>query len=109
MGFKDLVEKYAEIKVSQEDIDTHLPQAQRKLELISNREGDSNGVRKKPEYLAMLLGEIINMSRFSDFCYELGKAYKEADDFIQQKISKTKESIQQNAEMLPQTKTIVSQ
>lgn len=36
-----------------------LPIAKRKLDLIIQREGDANGLRVEPKYLAMLISEII--------------------------------------------------
>lgn len=62
---KRLVEEYAQGAVYQEEIDVYLPHAKRKLELIISREGDGNGERLKPYYLAQLLWEIISLERFS--------------------------------------------
>lgn len=99
MNLKEMVEKYAETKVLQEEIDVYYPQAERKLQLIIQREGDHNGERRKPYYIAMLLAEIINIERFSAYCSAV----------CRERFDETKESIQQNAEMLPQTNIIISQ
>lgn len=99
MDFKEMVEKYAEIEVTQEEIDVFLPQAKRKHSHIINREGDLNGERNQPWYLATLLGEIINMERFSEYCRRVS---------IQRIAAETKESTQHNAEMLPQTSFSIS-
>lgn len=100
MDFKELVEQHYELPVTQAEIDEALPQAQRKLDWIISREGDLDGKRKEPTYLAILVGEIINMERFSRYCISKSEENRKA---------KIKESIQQNVEMLPQTTIIVSQ
>lgn len=64
-NLKQLVEQCGQAFVYQEEIDIYLPHAQRKLELIISREGDGNGERLKPYYLAQLLWEIISLERFS--------------------------------------------
>ena len=99
MELKEMVEKYAGYDIKQEEIDIFLPQAERKLELIIQREGDHDGERRKPYYIAMLLSEIIGVERLSAYCL---KRYEE-------RMRKTKESTQQKAEMLPQTNIIISQ
>ena len=62
---KGTVEELSNNSVSLEKIELCLPQAVRKLDLIIKREGDGNGERLKPYYLAKLLCEIISMERFS--------------------------------------------
>ena len=64
-SFKQLVEECGQAEVYQEEIEFCLPQAKRKLELIIGREGDGNGERLKPYYLASILWEIISLERFS--------------------------------------------
>lgn len=64
-SFKRLVEECGQAEVYQEEIDIYLPHAKRKLELIISREGDGNGERLKPYYLASILWEIISLERFS--------------------------------------------
>ena len=51
--------------ISKKEIELCLPQAVRKLDLIIKREGDGNGERLKPYYLAKLLCEVISLKRFS--------------------------------------------
>ena len=42
-----------------------IPRALRKLDLIVEREGDANGARVEPKYLAMLIAEVLRSRRFS--------------------------------------------
>jgi len=95
-----LVKKQCDIDVTEADVEEHMPYAKRKLSHIISREGDLNGERNQPWYLATLLGEIINMDRFSHYCIEKSK---------ENMARKMKESTQHNIEMLPQTNIIVSQ
>ena len=64
-NLKQLVEQCGGAVVYQEEIDICLPHAIRKLKLIIGREGDGNGERLKPYYLAQILWEIISLERFS--------------------------------------------
>lgn len=45
--------------------------AERKLNGIIEREGDSGGERRKPYYLAQLIAETIRSDRFSQFTVDL--------------------------------------
>lgn len=42
-----------------------IPRALRKLDLIVEREGDADGARVEPKYLAMLIAEILRSRKFS--------------------------------------------
>lgn len=42
--------------------------ARRKLDWIINREGDAQGKRRQPWYLAMLIAETVSQDRFSEIC-----------------------------------------
>ena len=100
MDWKSLIQKQVGIEVTDEEVEENMPYAKRKLSHIISREGDLNGERNQPWYLATLLGEIINMDRFSHYCIEKSK---------ENMARKMKESTQHNIEMLPQTNIIVSQ
>lgn len=56
---KVLAEKYLGTEISQELFEMELPAAMRKLEWIISREGDADGERTKPYYIAQLVAEII--------------------------------------------------
>lgn len=106
MDFRETVEKYAGFEVTQEEVNACLPRAERKLNFIISREGDANGLRKTPDYLAMLVGEAIQADAFSLFCAEMSGINRLlADKDFQDKL---KESTQHNIEMLPQTNNSVS-
>ena len=45
--------------------------AQRKLDLIIQREGDAGGARREPWYLAQLIAEAVRSSRISQFTIDL--------------------------------------
>ena len=100
MDWKSLIKKQVGIEVTDDEIEEHMPYAKRKLSHIISREGDLNGERNKPWFLATLLGEIINMERFSQYCHRVSSRIV---------TEKTKESTQHNIEMLPQTNIIISQ
>ena len=42
-----------------------IPRALRKLDLIVEREGDADGARVEPKYLAMLIVEVLRSRKFS--------------------------------------------
>lgn len=56
--------------------------AKRKLERIIEREGDYEGERQRPKYLARLIAETVKSSRFSRFTFELMALDKYADELI---------------------------
>lgn len=70
MSLKDLVTERMGKEISQKEVDTYLPEAEKKLASIISREGDADGIRRKPGYLAMLLVEIISLNRFTDCWFE---------------------------------------
>ena len=100
MDWKSLIQKQGGIEVTDEEVEENMPYAKRKLSHIISREGDLKGERNQPWYLATLLGEIINMERFSQYCRQVSSRIM---------TEKMKESTQHNIEMLPQTTIIVSQ
>lgn len=59
--------------------------AQRKLDRIISREGDGNGERRKPYYIAQLIAETVRSNRFSDFTHTLCNLTREADEYRDKK------------------------
>lgn len=45
--------------------------AQQKLDRIVSQEGDGNGARREPEYLAQLIAEAVRNLRMADFSLQL--------------------------------------
>lgn len=84
MNWQTLVQKECGVIASQEEIDAHMQQARDKLARIIQTEGDSCGERKKPWYLAVLLGEMIVSDRFSFFCMQASMVNekKEREHFL---------------------------
>lgn len=70
MSFIEVVRHYARAPVSQALVDEHLPEAERKLNRIISREGDSNGERLHPSYLAQLVAETIRSAALMIRCAE---------------------------------------
>lgn len=70
----------AEIQPS--EWDKAADQAGRKLEKIIEREGDCEGKRRRPEYLAQLIAEAVKSSRFSQFTIDLMALDRYADEQI---------------------------
>lgn len=67
---KALAEKYLGAEICQEFFEMELPDAIRKLEWIISREGDGNGERRKPYYLAQLVAEIIRSDVMTAYCFK---------------------------------------
>lgn len=65
---KSLVEHYLGRDIPSELIEETLPTAKRKLDRIISREGDADGERLKPYYLAQLIAEAIRSIAFSIYC-----------------------------------------
>lgn len=64
-----LAEKYNGSAIADEEYIKALARAERKLEIIITREGDCNGERLKPYYLAQLISESVNSERFTTYCF----------------------------------------
>lgn len=64
-------EQYLGAGIEPSEWDRAKPYAEHKLKGIIEREGDANGARREPWYLAQLIAEIVKGSRFSQFIYEL--------------------------------------
>lgn len=56
--------------------------AERKLKGIIEREGDRNGERREPWYLAQLIAETVRSSRFSQFTFDLMDLLEHADEYM---------------------------
>lgn len=54
--------------------------AERKLKGIIEREGDGDGARRKPEYLAQLIAEAVIACRFTQFTIDLMDICRYADE-----------------------------
>lgn len=54
--------------------------AERKLDGIIKREGDLNGARREPWYLAQLIAETVRANRFSQFTLDLTALYRYAEE-----------------------------
>lgn len=65
---KKLAEKYLGAEINQELFELEMPAAQRKLEWIISREGDANGERTKPYYIAQLVAEVIRSDVMTLHC-----------------------------------------
>ena len=57
-------------------------QAERKLKRIIAREGDADGKRREPWYLAQLIAETVKGSCFSRLTFEIAALDKYADEHI---------------------------
>lgn len=55
-------------------------EAERKLGRIIDREGDADGARREPWYLAQLIAEAVKQSRFSKFTIELTHIFLHPDE-----------------------------
>jgi len=85
---KALTEKYLGIEISSELFEAELPRAQHKLDWIIGREGDANGERTKPYYIAQLVAEIIRQDVLTMRCWmdfeDKKRAARKADNPIKQ-------------------------
>lgn len=71
---KGLAEEYLGADIPQELFGMVLPAAQRKLEWIISREGDADGQRLKPRYIAQLISEEIRAELLE---YQCQKHYED--------------------------------
>lgn len=56
--------------------------AERKLKGIIEREGDGNGARREPWYLARLIAETVKSNSFSQFTFDLADLIAHADEYM---------------------------
>ena len=59
---------YLGIEITDSQWNEALPEAERKLERIIDREGDADGERRKPYYLGKLVEEAIRAKAFTEYC-----------------------------------------
>lgn len=67
-NLKSLVEKELGSSINDSELKEAEQYARRKLEWIISREGDAQGERLKPWYLAKLISETVCQNRFSEAC-----------------------------------------
>lgn len=65
---KLIVESYTGYKISDSEYNEALEEAKRKLARIIEREGDADGERLQPYYIAQLISEALSVKRFSEYC-----------------------------------------
>lgn len=68
LTLKQLAELYLQDFLSDEEYAEAETQAKRKLARIIEREGDADGERLKPYYLAQLVAEAVAAERLSNYC-----------------------------------------
>lgn len=71
LTLKQLAELYLSDFMSDSEYEKAEKQAKRKLARIIEREGDADGERLKPYYLAQLIAEAVTAERLSNYCKEL--------------------------------------
>lgn len=83
-----LAEKYHGNEIKDDEYTRAYQYAKRKLERIINREGDSDGERRKPYYIAQLIAETVSTNRLSAFTKRLYQNLEENQDEILEEIKK---------------------
>lgn len=73
-------ERYLGTEIEPSEWDKAKAYAERKLKGIIEREGDGDGERRKPYYLAQLIAETVRSDRFSQFTIALMELSKFADE-----------------------------
>lgn len=73
-------EHYLGTEIEPQEWDKAKTNAERKLNRIIEREGDENGMRREPWYLAQLIAEAVKSDRFSTFTIQLAELIKYADE-----------------------------
>ena len=64
-------ERYLGSEIEPSEWDEAKAYAEHKLKGIIEREGDADGARREPWYLAQLIAETVKGSRFSQFTHDL--------------------------------------
>lgn len=64
-ALRPMAERYAGGSITDSEWREAIPQAERKLEWIIQREGDAGGERRKPYYIAQLIAEAVRAARLS--------------------------------------------
>lgn len=73
-------ESYLGMTIEPSEWDKAKSSAERKLEWIINREGDGDGARREPWYLAQLIAEAVRGSRFTQLTLSIMELDKYADE-----------------------------
>lgn len=94
---KSLSEQYLSSAISQREFEQAEMQAKRKLARIIEREGDADGERRKPYYLAQLIAEAVRSDRLSSLTFELGNFIRCAEE--------SRKQIQQRKKEMPAAET----
>ena len=74
------VERYLGSEIRPSEWDEAKAYAEHKLKGIIEREGDADGARREPWYLAQLIAETVKGSRFSQYTRDL----RELNQYIEQ-------------------------
>jgi len=77
---KNEAEEYLGRSITDAEWEKYLPQAQRKLDFIIDREGDADGERRKPYYIGKLVEEAVGaaaLSRWLDSKNELIQLHRD--------------------------------
>lgn len=69
-------EQYLGSQITPSEWDGARAYAEHKLERIIEREGDADGARREPWYLAQLIAEAVKGNRFSKLTQDLWEAYR---------------------------------
>ena len=73
-------ERYLCTEIEPSEWDKAKAYAEQKLKGIIEREGDGDGARRQPWYLAQLIAETVRGSRFSKFTLDLMEIFSSTDD-----------------------------
>lgn len=73
---KQIAEFYLSGVITNREYEEAREQAEKKLARIIKREGDMDGERSRPYYLAQLIAEAVTAKRFSNYCNSLTREIK---------------------------------
>ena len=79
---REQAERYLCTEIEPSEWDEAKAYAERKLKGIIEREGDVDGARRQPWYLAQLIAETVRGSRFSKFTLDLMEILEHADEYM---------------------------
>ena len=77
---REQAERYLGMAIEPSEWDKAKAYAEQKLKGIIEREGDGDGARRQPWYLAQLIAETVRGSRFSKFTLDLMEIFSNTDD-----------------------------
>lgn len=77
---REQTERHLFTEIEPSDWDKAKAYAEQKLKGIIEREGDGDGARRQPWYLAQLIAETVQGSRFSKFTLDLMEIFSSTDD-----------------------------